>query len=115
MAKDIRVYISTISRNLDSFRSNLVPLINKIEQYESESKWVPEWEYQLLSNEIKALRSYLNICNETIGRIPDSKKTLASAKKKLVSIMECIAIEYPELECLKQAKSLVEELAKINL
>jgi 2-polyprenyl-3-methyl-5-hydroxy-6-metoxy-1,4-benzoquinol methylase len=115
MAKDIRVYIGTISSNLNDYHTNLTVCIDKITEHEAESKWKAEWLYKQLSDEIKALRSYLNICNEMIDHIPDSKKTLASAKKKLASILKCIEIEQPELECLQQAKSLVKELAKINL
>ena len=116
MAKDIRVYASTIDNNLKEYRVNLIGYINDIiEDERGGDRWKPEWRYELLSNEIKAFRSYLNICNEMIDRIPDSKKTIASLKKKLVSILKCIQSENHHMECMTQAKSLVEELAKINL
>lgn len=115
MGKNIRVYISTIGNNLKDYHKNLLQIISEIKEHEEVSKWKPDWLYIKLSNEIKGLRNYLNMSNATIDRIPDSKKTLASAKRKLSSILEYIKIEEPELECLAQAKILVKELEKINL
>ncbi len=115
MGKSIRVYISTIGSNLKDYRQNILHYIDEIEEHESESEWKADWLYKSLSNEIKGLRNYLNMSNATIDRIPDSKKTLASVKRKLSPILEYIKIEESELECLPQAKILVKELEKINL
>lgn len=115
MGKPLHIYASTISDNLERYKANLIRIIAEIAEYEDGTDWKPEWKYDLLSAEILALRNYLTICNETMDRIDKSDKKIASIRKKLVSLVECIKPEYIPLECLPQAKSLVKELVDIHL